>query len=458
MPRSLRLTLIGWYGLLLTAVLVAFGATLYLRTRGALLEGIDAELASRSAAMVGALEWDEKDGWELDLSDDFLRGVAAEASYSIWAWDGTLLREGGERAQAAPSGTPGLRSVGDLRELEVEGPGGTCVLLARSIAQTRERLAALLASLVASGAAVLAMGLGGGWWLARRALAPLESLAATAGAISAQDLSQRLDARAAPAELEPLARAFNATLERLEQAFGRQLRFTADASHELRTPLAVVRTQAEQALRADRAPQEYRAALAACLRAAERMSGLSEGLLQLARADAGGDPRPLEPVALDALVREAVEHLRPVAEAEGVEVSCSTEPVRVSGVAAELGVALSNLLSNAVRYNRPGGRVEVACSRSDTSAIVRVADTGIGIPAEALPHVFERFYRLDSARSRARGGTGLGLAIAQRIVAAHGGSIDVESCVDEGSTFSLRLPAEPSAVPGAELTDRATSG
>jgi len=443
MSRSIRLTLIGWYGLLLAAVLVAFGSALYGRTRSTLLEGIDAELASRSAAMVGALEWDEQDGWELDLSDDFLRGVAADASYSLWTGDGGLLRSGGEAAPSAPSGESGLRTRGGLREIEVAGPRGARVLVARAMGATRERLATLRTSLFVAGLGVLALGLGGGWWLARRTLAPLVSLTATAGSISAQDLSRRLDERSAPAELEGLARAFNATLDRLEQAFQRQVRFTADASHELRTPLAVLRLQTEQALRGERTPQEYRATLAACLRASQRMSSLTESLLQLARADAGESAASAEPVALDQVVREAAEQLRPVAEAEGLVLSLCCEPVLVRGDRSQLAEVFSNLISNSVRYNRRGGQIDVACVHEDGRAVVRVADTGLGIPTASIPHLFDRFYRVDSDRSRSQGGAGLGLAIARRVVEVHRGTIEVESRAGEGSTFTVRLPAVP---------------
>lgn len=441
MRRSIRLTLIGWFGLLLAAVLIAFGGLLYARTKSTLLEGIDAELESRSAAMVGALEWDEHEGWELDLSDDFLRGIAADASYGLWGSDGTLLRSGGASPPTAPTGASGLRTSGDLREIEVAGAAGARVVVTRALAAERARLAALRVTLIAVGLGTLVLGVGVGAWLARRTLAPLESLTQTAASIRAQDLSRRLDERSAPLELEGLARAFNAALERLEQAFQAQVRFTADASHELRTPLAVLRAQAEQALRGARTPQEYRATLEACLRAVERMSSLTESLLDLARADAGERAASVEPLSLDQVVREEAEQLRPLAEAQGLALALSAESVRVRGDKAQLAEVFSNLISNSVRYNRPGGRIEVDCARQNGSAVVRVADTGVGIPAHAIPLLFERFYRVDTDRARQRGGAGLGLAIARAVVEVHGGAIDVESRLGEGSCFTVRLPA-----------------
>jgi heavy metal sensor kinase len=441
MPSSIRLTLIGWFGLLLAAVLAAFGIALHARARSTLLEGIDAELTHRSAAIAGALEWDEHDGWELELSDDFLRGVAADASFGLWGPDGTLLRSGGASPPAAPTGERGLRTSGDLREIEVAGAAGASVVVAQPLSAELARLAALRASLIAIGLGVLALGLGVGSWLARRTLAPLEALAATAGSIQASDLSRRLDERAAPRELAPLARAFNSTLDRLERAFQRQVRFTADASHELRTPLAVLRTQSEQALRRARSPQEYRSALEACQRSAERMSKLTERLLALARADAGEPAASSEPIELDQLVREAAEGLRPMAEAEGLALALSSAPVRVRGDREQLGEVVSNLIANSVRYNRPGGRIAVDCARENGSAVLRVSDTGVGIPEHAIPQLFDRFYRVDGARARRHGGAGLGLAIARAVVEVHGGAIDVESRLGEGSRFTVRLPA-----------------
>ncbi|MCI0586196.1 MAG: ATP-binding protein, partial [Planctomycetes bacterium] len=287
-------------------------------------------------------------------------------------------------------------------------------------------------------------------WLARHALAPVASLSAKARSIGARNLSARLDERACPVELRDLARSFNGTLERLEVAFARQARFTADASHELRTPVAIVRAQADQALLGSGSPEEYRAALGACSRAAQRMGDLLARLLRLARADADEEPVRRESVDLGTVVRESAELLRPSAEAARVELRCEAAPVRVGGDARLLADVVSNLVENGVRYNRPGGRVDASLVREDGEAVLRVSDTGIGIPPEAQPHVFERFYRVDPARSREHGGSGLGLSIVRWIVEAHGGSIGLESRQNVGSTFTVRLPLDA----GGEATLR----
>ncbi len=440
MRSSIRRTMVGWYGALLAAVLAVFGTALYQQATAAALGGADAALEDSARALAAALEYDERDGWELELSDDYLRGVSADSYFRVWGPDGAPLRQGGGGGPLGVPPPPGFATVGDAREVAIAGPGGTSVLVGRSIAAERASLRSLLALVVGVGVLVLGLGVAGGSWLARRTLAPVGALADAAGAVSERDLSARLDESRAPRELRGLARAFNATLDRLEAAFARQARFTADASHELRTPVAVLKAQVESALKGNCAAPEYREALEACGRAADRMASLIESLLALARADADERPRSA-PVALDSVVREGAELLRPAAAAANVELRCSTEPVSVVGDARLLSEVLANLVTNGLQYNRPEGRVDVTLLRENGDAVLSVRDTGIGIPPEALPHVFERFYRVDPARSRAHGGSGLGLSIARWIVEAHKGTIEVSSRPGAGSTFTVRLPA-----------------
>lgn len=441
MGRSIRWTLIGWFGLLLAAVLGSFGALLYQQVAEATLSGVDAGLEHRADAIAGALEWDRKDGWELELSGEYLRGLTARGYYGIWSPDGSLFRSGGVGGPAQPLRVEGLRTRGDLRELQRLGPEGTRIVVERSIAAEHARLDGLPALVVGLGALVLFFGLFGGMWLARRSLAPVSALADAAAAVNERDFKTRLDEHAGPTELRPLCRAFNAALDRLESAFQKQARFTADASHELRTPVSIIRAQAEQALKHERTPEEYRAALEACLRSAERMTGLVEGLLTLARIDAGEEPPARGPVQLDLLVRETTELMIPAAEAAQVALACATRPVRVAGDARLLGEVLTNLVHNGIRYNRPGGSLDVDLALEDGSALLAVRDTGIGIEERDLPHLFERFFRVDPARTRAHGGSGLGLSIVHWIVEAHGGTIEVDSQPGVGSTFMVRLPA-----------------
>lgn len=466
MGRSIRWSLIGWFGLLLAGVVGTYGWLVHDAAARATWGGVDGALRGQARAILSALEFDAEvlgppapgaepkvlgSGWELDLSMEFRGGMARDGYWALYAADGARIHaEGARYAADAPrparvEGDGVVRLAGDLRECWLAGaPDGRplVAVVGRTVAAEQARLAALSATLLATGVGVLALALLGGVWLARRSVAPIARMAATAGRISAQDLATRLDVADVPDELRGLAQAFNATLDRLAAAFEQQARFTADASHELRTPVAVIRTQAEAALRRDRPPAEYRAALEACLRAAERMTNTVEGLLTLARADAGAGLAAAEAVGLAPLVDAACEALRGPAAAAEVALRADVPADAVTrGDRALLADVVQNLVANAIRYNRPGGTVTVTAAGHAGTVELRVADTGIGIPADALPHLFERFYRVDPARSRAQGGSGLGLAIVAWIVRAHGGSVEVASTEGQGSTFTVRLPA-----------------
>jgi heavy metal sensor kinase len=296
--------------------------------------------------------------------------------------------------------------------------------------------------LAAIGAAVLAIGLAGGWMLSGRAVRPIQRMSTTAASISANNLSGRIDLTGVDNELGNLGTILNAMFARLQTAFERQAQFTADASHELRTPLAVIHSHAELALARPRSGEEYREALETSLRAARRMRNLVEGLLTLARADAGNLAPQRQPIDLGALVEETAALLGPLAARREVAVRVDARDVQVRGDQGQIGQVVTNLLSNAIHYNRAGGEVEARVSAEQGGAVLRVADTGCGIPEEDRGHIFERFYRVDKARSREMGGCGLGLAICKSIVEAHGGTIGFTSEVGRGSTFVVTLPAE----------------
>ncbi|HEY1111713.1 MAG TPA: ATP-binding protein, partial [Opitutaceae bacterium] len=240
--------------------------------------------------------------------------------------------------------------------------------------------------------------------------------------------------------LGELATVLNSTFARLEAAFADQKNFTADASHELRTPLAVILTETQRVLSRERTAAEYREAIEICREAAQEMKRLTESLLELARFDAGQETLRRQPFDLAVVAQAAVDLMRPLAVERNIKVEVACAPASASGDPDRLRQVAVNLLQNAVRYNRDGGEIRVTTSATEHEAVLTVSDTGGGIAAEALPHVFERFYRADKARSRAQGGTGLGLAICKAIVAAHGGSIAIESEVGKGTTLTVRLP------------------
>jgi len=279
-----------------------------------------------------------------------------------------------------------------------------------------------------------------GWFLAGKALQPVDQMTRVARAIGhSTDLSQRVPVSNPRDELGRLAATFNEMLAQLQQAFENQRRFLADASHELRTPVTTIRMNAEALLRgAAYDPRERDETLRAILRESERMGRLVADLLALARADAG---QPLErrPLALDSLLLEVYREAKPLANGVQLELG-ELEQVEVVGDHDRLKQLVLNLVDNALRYTPAGGKVTLDLVGQDGRALLRVRDTGPGIPAEHLPRIFERFYRVDRGRSRSQGGTGLGLAISQWIAEAHQGRIEVESEEGKGSTFTVVLP------------------
>jgi heavy metal sensor kinase len=340
-----------------------------------------------------------------------------------------------------------FRQRGLLREAILEGPFGVTVLVGRSMRAEETSLRQLRWILLGAGAGVLAIGLCGGWLLSKRVTRPIRVISETARAISASDLSRRIDVREADSELGSLAQTLNETFERLETAFQRQVRFTADASHELRTPLSIIHSHAELALTRDRTAPEYKQAMETCLRAAKRTKALVDALLVLARADAGKLNLKYERFDLKDAAEESLAMVQTRAQERNVSIETDLQAVELEADRTRILQLLTNLLVNAIQYNRPGGRVVLTTKPEAASVILTVADTGVGIAAEDQPHLFERFFRADKARSREAGGSGLGLAICQSIVEAHHGSITFTSQPGSGTTFVIRLPLSQSALP-----------
>ena len=241
-------------------------------------------------------------------------------------------------------------------------------------------------------------------------------------------------------ELGRLAATLNEMLDRLERSFTQMQRFTADAAHELRTPLAVIRNEAEVALRTPRSAEEYTRVLETLLEEVVRLSEMADQLLFLCRQDAGLNPSAREEVRLDELLLAVTENMRLVADEKGVVlVLADNPPCTVRGDAHQLRRVFYNLIDNAVKYTPAAGTVRVASRCDGESVVVTVSDTGVGITGEHLPRIFDRFYRVD--QSRAGDGAGLGLAICRSVVRATGGSIEVTSEVGRGSKFTMELPA-----------------
>lgn len=333
-----------------------------------------------------------------------------------------------------------LRTREGFRELTHLIPNGASILVGTSLAPTLAGLQKLAAFLVVIGCGIVALGLAVGWWLATRSLRPIAEITHAAQAIAAGDLSQRINPSEAESELGQLATVLNGTFARLDAAFAQQQRFTSDAAHELRTPVAVILTQTQSTLNRERSSAEYRETLEACQRAAQRMRRLIESLLELARLDAGPEVLKRSRFDLAQTAADCVELVRPLAEQRNIQIVTELSSTETEGDAERLAQVITNLLSNAVNHNREDGEIHVTTNRGGGAAWLTVADNGPGIAPEHLPHIFDRFYRADAARTSAHGRSGLGLAISKAIVEAHGGSLAVVSEPGAGATFTVRLP------------------
>jgi heavy metal sensor kinase len=303
-------------------------------------------------------------------------------------------------------------------------------------------LGRLRAVLLWSAPLVLLIGSLGGYWMSRRALAPVDAITRAAQTIELENLSERLTVPPAGDELARLAETWNTMLGRLEAAVKRLAQFTADASHELRTPVTLIRATAELTLRRERPVETYREALRQIIQEADRTTRLIEDLLLLARADAGLPALPLDRVELTPLVRDVCEQGQILAQERQLEIAAEApeQPLYVQGNDTALRRLLLLLVDNAVKYTPPGGRITVSVALDASGPTITVRDTGIGIPDAALPHVFERFYRVDESRNRDGGGAGLGLSIAQWIAERHHASLEAESVIGQGSAFRVRFP------------------
>jgi heavy metal sensor kinase len=290
-----------------------------------------------------------------------------------------------------------------------------------------------------------------GYWLSGRALAPVNRIIESAERIGVRNLSRRLEVPRAKDELRRLAEQVNAMLDRIEASVKRITQFTADASHDLRTPLALIRTNAELALRRPRSDSEYREALTRILATSEETTELIEQLLLLARADANCARLKLEPTTLSPVLQAVAQKANVLAAGKGLTFSQSVVPSTHALFANQPGLErlFMTVLDNAIKYTPSGGHVHLALRLEDSLAIIEVVDTGIGITERDLPHVFERFYRADQVRSRETRGSGLGLSIAKWIAETHHGSIDLHSRPGQGTKVAIRLPLTVETTAGA---------
>lgn len=316
------------------------------------------------------------------------------------------------------------------------------LIVGRPIGQIEDSLNELLRVFIIAIPICLAIAGGGGIFLARRVLKPVDTMAQAALEIEESDLGRRIDIKTKD-ELGKLALALNQMIDRLEKAFVRQKEFTSDASHELRAPLAIIQAESTLALNKDRAAADYRQSLETISQEVEHMAKIIDQLLVLARSDAGKEQLSFEEVDLSRLLHDLTSDIDILCHDKGVSLALNAGAKAViNGDVGKLKELFLNIIDNAIRYTPHGGTISVSLSKEGQTALIAINDTGIGIPSEHIPNIFDRFYRVDKARSRAEGGSGLGLAICKQIVEAHGGGISVESRAGQGSTFSIRLPLQ----------------
>jgi heavy metal sensor kinase len=453
-PRHVRTRLTLWYvGVLSGVLLLYLGSTLlivFMSLRRELDRGLRAEFERVEDLLAegpdGALRMSGHGG-------DDETGSLIE----VWSTEGARLYRsdgrGGEAIAGPPPSAPPVvwsfasAALGDgtpvrvLTHLHRIGAEGVLVRVALREESLRHEWRELLAGLLFGLPAAIAIAGFGGHWLAGRALGPLGRMAKEAETLTADNLGRRLPVENPDDELGHLATVFNLSLARIEESFAQLRRFTADASHELRTPLTAIRTVGEVSLQAPQDPERYREAIGSMLEEVDRLSRLVGSLLVLSRADASPALHRHDQALVD-LARESAALLEILAEEKGQRLEVGGD----AGVRAELDglilrQALINLIDNAIKYSPRGGLIRVAVrGDSDGSAVVEITDEGPGIPEAHRSRVFERFYRIDEARSREDGGAGLGLSIALWAVQAHGGRIELQSEVGKGSAFRIVLP------------------
>jgi signal transduction histidine kinase len=432
LPVRARLT--AWYVLLLAVILATLGSFLLLRLRADLVAEVDEALDTQAAGVLA-----DDDGLAV-ISGRPVAGLPpGETAAQLLSAGGEVRDRAGSAAPDRSLLTPAmLRRVLAGHQVRAEvraGPEGaryrvlalrrsgrgspTALVVAAPLADVDRSVERLRLLLLVAGPAALALAGGGGWLLTRAALRPVDRMTEQAEAIGADRLGDRVSVPDAADELTRLARTLNGMLERIERGVVEQRRFVADASHELRTPLAVMRAELEVALRVD-------------------------DLLTLAHRVENGLELLLVPVDLGGIAAEVAAQLRPLAEQGRVQLAVETPSVPVVADQARVTQVVTNLVDNAVKYTGAGGSGVRVWEEAGGGGLA-VSDTGPGIGPEDLPKIFDRFFRLDAARTRARGGSGLGLAICKELVEAHGGRIWAESVPGAGSTFTLTLPGRPPA-------------
>jgi heavy metal sensor kinase len=458
-PRNVRSRLTLWYVLVLAGLLALYAGVASLFLFLSLREDFDQNLLQDLETVEGMLAKEPNGGVSLHSSHPGAAEPRIGHFIEVWSPQGSLLYRSAALQDQTLGGPPSPdEGLHDPSPSTRRLPNGTRVRLASSVYHIEDQRVVLRVAYSEEGlwrelgefGEVLLLGFPialllagfGGYALARKALAPIDSMATQTKKISAERLSERLSIENTEDELGKLGTVFNEMLGRLQAAFDQLRRFTADASHELRTPLTAIRSVGEVALQDQRSPAEYRDVIGSMLEEVDRLTRLAESLLALSRADAGHVQFQREDISLVCVAKEASSLVEVLAEEKRQQIDIAGDAnLLVSVDRLILRQAIVNLLDNAIKYSPPGSQILVRVqSEGDKQVLLDVADQGPGIPSEHQSHVFDRFYRVDRARTREWGGTGLGLSITRWAVEAHGGEITLKSEEGHGSTFRVSLP------------------
>jgi heavy metal sensor kinase len=462
--RSIRFRLVVWYAGLLTVVFVLLGALMFTRLKGYLEDSLlesqtrrvqqiaEILLANVKKAGEPYVVTEVKDRYEPEINGRFIR---------ITRQDGAVVYRSGPPNEQnfdpadVPPARPSPRRESTREEnlpdghslliaasrVAVDGAGSYLVEVGAPTTPIEAMLDRLLLLLGVGLPVVVLVAVGGGYFLVKRALTPVDQIGSKAELISQHNLSDRLPVTRTGDELERLSVSLNHMITRLDDAFQNSKRFVADASHELRTPLTILRGELENLVADTRLVPENRERIGSLLEEVERLSKIVERLFALSRLDAGEAQAEWVPLDLGQLAATTAEHMALLAEDKRISITCDPPPaVTVKGDRVRLKEVMVNLLDNAIKYTPEGGAVHLKVGTTNGHAVLDVVDTGIGIPAEAVSHVFDRFFRVDQVRSREDGCAGLGLSIVKSICNAHGGEVEVESVVGRGSRFRVKLP------------------
>jgi len=462
--RSLKFQLIVWYASLLAGGFVLLGAAAYLALEKYLVGALK-ESQMRRGRQIAQLVTEESKrhevsnvGSEIDtryapsLNDRFVR-VSRQNGEVIYisATPASLTFSPSTLPPATwPSGPEASRrvSLGNRREMlltshtvAVQGGDRYLVETGAMLDEVQQDLRQWLMLLIVGLPVVAAIAVGGGYLLIKRALTPVDQIAATAERIGSHNLSQRLPVANTGDELERLSITLNHMIRRLEEAFKHSRRFMADASHELRTPLTILRGELETFVQETGLSPEIRERLGSALEELERLVNIVEGLFAISRLDAGEAQAESVKFDLGKLAASTSDQMSLLGEDKNIKITCAAaNDVWIEGDRARMKQVVVNLLDNAIKYTPQGGAVDLKVGTREGKAVLEVADNGMGIPKESLPRVFERFYRVDEARSRELGGAGLGLSIVKSICTAHHGHVEATSTPGQGSVFRVELP------------------